>query len=68
MIGPDGRDSRCTAHGYCGTVGPAYTIMVVEVDPVTHTPRGQAAALYSDHVHGYPDGAAGSVFVVSSFP
>jgi len=28
MTGADGRDSRCTEHGYCNRNGPAFSIMV----------------------------------------
>ena len=62
MIGPDGRDTRCVGHGYCGTAGPAYSIMVVDVTAGTYTPQGVARLLYQDWHFGYPDGAAGYGF------
>ena len=57
MTGADGRDSRCVKHGYCGTAGPAYSLMVSKIAKGTEV--GSAVTLFTDHVTGYPNGAAG---------
>lgn len=68
MVGLDGRDRRCVEYGYCNTAGPAYSIMVVDVesDRASSTQEGsanlrtsEARAVYTDLRYGYPDGSAG---------
>jgi dipeptidyl aminopeptidase/acylaminoacyl peptidase len=61
LIGRDGRDPRCTEGGYCGTAGPAYSIMVakVSVSSVSRPVLGPALELHRDWTTGYPDGSAG---------
>ena len=62
MTGADGRDRRCTQHGYCGSAGPAFSMAVVDIlhaEP-NQSPRvGPARILFTDHRTGYPNGAAG---------
>eukprot|EP00935_MAST-01C_sp_MAST-1C-sp1_P001667 g1667.t1 len=57
MTGADGRDSRCVQHGYCGTAGPAYSLMLSKIENGHEV--GTARVLFTDHRSGYPNGAAG---------
>ena len=61
LVGRDGRDPRCTEGGYCGTAGPAYSIMVakVSVPSAGRSLVGPAVELHRDWTTGYPDGSAG---------
>lgn len=63
LIDSDGRDPRCTIGGYCGTAGPAYTIMSTAV-MLPSTPTGRVSItdvqeLHRDWITGYPDSSAG---------
>jgi hypothetical protein len=61
MTGVDGRDRRCTQHGYCGRPGPAFSMVVVDIlaGPNQSPSVGSARLLFTDHRSGYPNGAAG---------
>jgi len=66
MIGEDGRDMRCTGHGYCNRIGPAFSLMVVDIGPPTGhdilQPVAEVSApreVFRDWTNGYPDSAAG---------
>ena len=62
LVDRDGRDPRCTEGGYCGTAGPAYSIMAAKVNVASgHGPAvvTDVIELHRDWTTGYPDGSAG---------